>query len=842
MRLKFLSLFAVFVLACGLGYLVVRDAINNTIENEALGVAEIVASQATTARSVYAQQIAEKLRGDGFGPSVDSATMPGHVPIPAQFLKLVGQASSANSDKLYEYKPISKWNLEATQGLNDDFLRWAWPQLEKQDQAEPIGPIAWRPVSRFEMQEGRRVLRFLSADPASQMSCATCHNAYEKTAEVLTRRSAAGVATGKQWRQHQLMGALSITIPLDKAERLGGSQATQATTFFFGILVASFLAMFWFTWRLSRQEQSLRGAELQLATSEREARAANELLKAKQGVEEAYGELSTYIQAIDQHAIVSVTDEHGLIIQANDKFIEVSGYSREELLGQDHRILSSGTHEKVFFKDLISTLKRGEIWRGVICNRSKSGTLNWADSTIMPMQRVAGAAVRYISIRIDITERVKAEQRMLSMATHDALTNLANRALLRDRIQKALESGRRSHAMAAVLFIDLDQFKAINDSLGHDVGDALLIEVAKRLTACVREEDTVARQGGDEFIVFMPHIEETRSAAVVADKLVRTLAAPFHIRSHDLYISSSIGIAIFPEDGLDVDTLLKNSDTAMYQVKEAGRNHFLFFAPAMNRAAVERFALGTDLRRAIERNELLLHFQPIVGVNSGEIEALEVLLRWQHPSHGLVPPLKFIPLAEASGLIVGIGEWVMRTACMQLNEWQERGFLVPCLAINLSAIQVHDRSIVESISGILAETGVAAGHIEFEITEGSLMKNTDEVLNTLKQLSDIGLKMSIDDFGTGYSSLSYLKRLPIDTLKIDRSFVMDIKDDPDDEAIVAAVIALARSLNLKVIAEGVETQEQLAFLRQQGCDQYQGFFFSKPKSATDIEPMLKRKT
>ena len=247
MRLKFLSLFAVFVLACGLGYLVVRDAINNTIENEALGVAEIVASQATTARSVYALQIAEKLRRDGFGPSVDSATMPGHVPIPAQFLKLVGQASSANSDKLYEYKPVSKWNLEPSQGLTDDFLRWAWPQLEQQDQAEPTGPIAWKPVSRFEMQDGRRVLRFLSADPASQMSCATCHNAYEKTVEVLTRRSTDGVATGKQWRQHQLMGALSITIPLDKAERLGGSQATQATTFFFGILVASFLAMFWFT-------------------------------------------------------------------------------------------------------------------------------------------------------------------------------------------------------------------------------------------------------------------------------------------------------------------------------------------------------------------------------------------------------------------------------------------------------------------------------------------------------------------------------------------------------------------------------------------------------------------
>jgi diguanylate cyclase (GGDEF)-like protein/PAS domain S-box-containing protein len=841
MRLKILSLLGIFLFAGGLGYLLVSDAINKTIEREALGVAEIVASQATTARSVYASQIADKLRADGFGPSVNSDQRPGHVPIPAQFLKLVGQASSANSDKLYEYKPVSKWNLEANQGLTDDFLRWAWPQLEQQDQNEPKRPIDWKPVSRFETQDGRRVLRYLSADPASQVSCVACHNAYEETAEIMARRVTDGVAGGKQWRQHQLMGALSITIPLDKAEKIGGNQATRTTTLFFGILVTSFLAMFWFCWRMTRQEQSLQDAERQIASSEQEARTANELLDAKKGLEQAYGELSTYIQAIDQHAIVSVTDEHGKILQVNDKFVEVSGYSEKEVIGLDHRILNSATHDPEFMANLWATLKRGEIWRGVICNRNKTGELYWVDSTIMPMRQLAGSAARYISIRIDITERVKAEQKMIRMATHDALTDLANRSLLRDRIQKALESGRRKKTKAAVLFVDLDQFKSINDSLGHDIGDALLIDVAKRLNDCVRKEDTVARQGGDEFIVFMPQIEETRSAAVLADKLVRTLAAPFRIGPHDLYISSSIGIAIFPDDAQDVDALLKNSDIAMYQVKEAGRNHFLFFAPAMNQSAVERFALGTDLRRAIERNELLLNFQPIVGFASGEIEALEVLLRWQHPTHGLVPPLKFIPLAEASGLIVGIGDWVLRQACSQIKRWRAEGYVVPRLAINLSAVQIHHRDLVAQIIAILESTGVDAGCLEIEITEGSLMKNTDDVLNTLEQLGDLDFKIAIDDFGTGYSSLSYLKRLPIETLKIDRSFVMDIGDDPDDEAIVAAVIAVAKSLKLRVIAEGVETEGQLAFLRAQGCDQYQGFLFSRPRTADEVALLFKRR-
>ena len=827
-----------FLLTFLMGTWLIRDAVKKTIEHQALAVAEIVASQATTARSVYASDIVGKLVRDGFGPNVDSDTLPGHVPIPAQFLKLVGRASSKDSDKLYEYRPVSKWNLEPTQGLVDDFLRWAWPQLEAQDPASPQGRVAWKAVSRIEERGGVRVLRYLSADPASQPGCVACHNVYERKTEVFARRVADGVPPGKQWQQHQLLGALYITIPLDKAEALAGVQVSETSTFVFGILTISFTALFWFNWRLRRQQDSLHRTETQLAKSELETLTANELLQAKQGVEQAFSELSTYMQAIDQHAIVSVAGRDGRIVQVNDKLVEVSGYCREELLGQDHRVLSSGTHEKAFFVDLWRTLKRGQIWRGVICNRAKAGHLYWVDSAIVPLKDSAGEIVRFISIRIDITDRKKVEHEMVRLATHDSLTGLANRSLLRDRIHQALESNKRTGTQAAVLFLDLDQFKTVNDSLGHEVGDRLLVEVARRLVAQVRAEDTVARQGGDEFIVFLPRVPDSASAGILAAKLQRQLAMPFVVDGREIYVGSSIGIAVFPGDGEDVDTLLRNSDTAMYHVKEAGRNHFAFFSPEMNELAFDRYSLGTELRRAVERDQLSLVYQPVVGMQSDLVEGMEALLRWNHPTRGAVAPGQFIALAESTGQIIPIGEWVIRSACVQIKQWQARGLQVPRVAINLSAIQIHQSELIERIQTILSEEGVGAEGLTFEITEGSLMNKTDEVVGTLRQLSEMGAHIAIDDFGTGYSSLSYLKRLPIDTLKIDRSFVMDIGSD--ETAIVVAVIAMAHSLKLKVIAEGVETVPQQDFLRSQGCDQFQGYLFSKPLPAAAIESWLQR--
>ncbi len=461
--------------------------------------------------------------------------------------------------------------------------------------------------------------------------------------------------------------------------------------------------------------------------------------------------------------------------------------------------------------------------------------------TFLQLISLEGQGPRFVAMVSDISERLQAEQRIAHLANHDALTNLPNRNLLQDRIKQALLQAVRNNARGAVLFIDLDQFKTINDSMGHSVGDLLLKEVAQRLVANLRGQDTVARQGGDEFIVLLPVVTNAQSAGVIAQKLMKDLFLPYEINGKELHLSASIGIAVFPDDGDEADTLLKHSDTAMYHAKEAGRNNFQFFAPQMNQQAAENQMLGSCLRYALERNELLLHYQPIVDMVSGKLVGLETLIRWQHPEQGLIPPLKFIPLAEDTGLIVPIGEWVLRTACMQLKWWQDQGYEVPQLAINLSVKQFRQNTLVESIVRILDETGVDARFVELEITESILIDNFDEVVSMLRTLSDMGLKFSLDDFGTGYSSLSYLKRFPISTLKIDRSFVSNMVTDVDDASIVSGIIGLAHSLRMNVIAEGVETEAQRIILAEQGCDQYQGYYFSRPLPVSDITLKLQRR-
>lgn len=433
-------------------------------------------------------------------------------------------------------------------------------------------------------------------------------------------------------------------------------------------------------------------------------------------------------------------------------------------------------------------------------------------------------------------ERLGAARSIVEMAIHDVLTGLPNRRLLQDRIAQAIAHNHRSQEQAAVMFIDLDHFKIINDSLGHEVGDLLLQAVAVSLQSAIRGEDTVARQGGDEFIVLLPNITGVLDAEAVAQKILDVLVQPYYVQGKELHIGGSVGIALFPSDGVDVDTLLKISDIAMCHVKEGGRNNYQFYAPEMNRLATERHSLGIDLRHALECNELLLNFQPVIDMPSGKLTSMEVLLRWQHPELGLVSPVKFIPLAEENGLIVPIGEWVLRQSCLQIMAWRDQSYEVPKLAVNISARQFRQKSLAADIMRILDETGVSANCLVLEITESMLVENIEETIKTLHQLSALGLEISIDDFGTGYSSLSYLKRYPINTLKIDRSFVRDIATDPND----AAIIAMAHSLKMKVLAEGVETLEQLDFLTRQGCGRYQGFYFSKPLPAAEIVSRLQR--
>jgi diguanylate cyclase (GGDEF)-like protein/PAS domain S-box-containing protein len=473
--------------------------------------------------------------------------------------------------------------------------------------------------------------------------------------------------------------------------------------------------------------------------------------------------------------------------------------------------------------------------------RAADGEYRWVFCRGKAARDKYGKPLRVAGSVIDVTERKRAEARIEQLATRDPLTALPNRVLLHDRLQQHLIGCQRSGTSLALLFIDLDRFKTINDSLGHHVGDELLKQVAQRLEKCVRRDDTLARLGGDEFVVVLAGIREETDAAQVAQKLLRGLAEPYLIQGRQLATTASIGIAIHPYDGQDIATLMKNADTAMYHAKERGRNTYQFFSSDMTARALQRLTVENDLRQAIERNELVLHFQPQVNVITGEVEGAEALLRWRHPEKGLVLPTRFIQIAEETGLIVPIGEWVLRAACAQCKAWSLAGYPPLKVAVNLSAGQfVRHADLVRAVTRALKDAQLDPGQLELEITESLLVQNAEEHVATLQKLGRLGTSISVDDFGTGYSSLSYLKRLPIDALKIDRSFVRDLEADPDDAAIVRAVMALARSLRLKVVAEGVETQGQLEVLRRLECDLYQGYLFSKPLPAFEFEARFLR--
>ncbi len=436
-------------------------------------------------------------------------------------------------------------------------------------------------------------------------------------------------------------------------------------------------------------------------------------------------------------------------------------------------------------------------------------------------------------LHAEVEERQQAEERVRHMANHDALTGLPNRRLLHDRLRQAIALAHRRRNKVAVMFIDLDRFKNINDSLGHVSGDALLQQVGKRISTELREGDTVARLGGDEFVIVLPELGDANDAAIVAHKLTGAFVAPFAIAGVEVHISPSIGIAIYPDDGTDPETLTRNADTAMYHAKDMGRNNHQFFTDQMNVAAAQRFALENKLHSALDRDELRLHYQPRIAIDTRRACGFEALLRWHDPDQGMIAPSSFIPVAEDSSLIVPIGKWVLREVCRQHMAWRAAGYAPLPIAVNLSPREFRQPDLVDSVARALADSGMEARYLTLEITEGSLMQATVQTLETLEALNALGVGLSIDDFGVGYSSLSYLKRFPVDQLKIDQSFVRDIATDPDDAAIVSAIIGLARNLQLSVVAEGVETEAQLAFIAASGCNEAQGFFFSQPLPAEE---------
>jgi diguanylate cyclase (GGDEF)-like protein/PAS domain S-box-containing protein len=666
---------------------------------------------------------------------------------------------------------------------------------------------------------------------------------------------------------------------------------------------------------------------------------------------------------------IVITDSHGTILWVNYAFTAITGYSKEEVLGKNPRLLKSGNQPEAYYSKLWSTILAGKVWQGEMVNRRKDGTLYTEEMTITPVtpQDSHSKDTHFIAIKQDITERKQSEEAMLFktalleaqaettidgilavdesdhiilankqfglhfgiadevlstgddqivlkhvmtkiddseafiarvkylyshrdeksrdefrlkngktfdrysapltdskdryrgriwyfrditdhkvaeerihfLAYSDALTGLPNRRLLQDRLTQALASARRQKGRIAVLFLDLDRFKNINDSLGHSVGDLLLQEVARRLSTWGREQDTMARVGGDEFLVVLTGLKDVTDTAVAAKRLMDAMIGEYSIRGHTLNITCSLGISIFPEHGTDTETLIKHADAAMYSAKEGGRNGFRFFTEEIDAQAVERLTLENSLQYALDKKELFLVYQPQMDIGSRKITGLEALLRWKHPELGLVPPDKFIRIAENCGLIVPIGDWVLRTACAQAQKWQEDGLPPIRVAVNVSAVQFRRQGFCEQVRTVLRETGLAPQYLELELTESLLLADADVTLSVIQELKAMGLTLAIDDFGTGYSSFSYLKQFRVSRLKIDRSFIRDVAANPDDAAITAAIISMANSLHLKVIAEGVENEAQMSFLRAHHCDEIQGYYFSKPLPVEKVADKLR---
>ncbi|SEL11316.1 EAL domain-containing protein [Ectothiorhodospira marina] len=547
--------------------------------------------------------------------------------------------------------------------------------------------------------------------------------------------------------------------------------------------------------------------------------------------------------AVEQSpGVVVLTDTDGVIEYVNQRFCDITGFSREEVLGQRPGMLRYGEKNVEQYEALWATIRGGETWEGEFNNRTRSGEPYWEQARISPIRNARGEVTHYIKLAEDISDKRALTQRLEYLAFHDPLTGLPNRSVMLDRIDRAIAQARRDQQTVAVVFIDLDDFKVVNDSLGHAQGDQLLIHIAQRLRTLLREEDTVARFGGDEFILLLSSLTHVEDVIPVIEKLQASLNQPVSLPCQQVSITVSIGIAVYPGDSDCPEELVRHADAAMYRAKAEGRRCYHFYIPEMDAALQERMELDQAMRQALEQNEFHLVYQPRVELVTGRALSLEALVRWRHPQWGMVSPGRFIPLAEETGFILSLGPAILREACEQIRVWKARGVPTVPVAVNLSAREFREPGVVERILTVLAETGLDAGDLEIEITESAAMSSIDQTIRTLTELHGHGIRISIDDFGTAYSSLNYLKRLPVHAIKIDRSFVSDMEQDPanhpEDAAIIRAIIGLGETLGLKVIAEGIENTLQRDFLLDHGCVQGQGYLFSRPMPAEEVEHML----
>lgn len=551
---------------------------------------------------------------------------------------------------------------------------------------------------------------------------------------------------------------------------------------------------------------------------------------------EANLRLAAKVFESSREAIV-ITDAERFIVSANRAFSEITGYSIDEIRGQHIAVIHPAGQDEDTLRQMWRYVGERGFWQGEVTTRRKSGIDYPARLSVTSVKDDDGQNTNYILVATDITDQRQSIDRINYLAHFDVLTDLPNRTSMQGRVTQILEHAKSTSSQAAVLFVDLDRFKAINDSLGHHAGDAVLKGVAARLKACMRTGDVASRLGGDEFVVVLPNTDE-EGAKCVAQKIRDELSKPYVVENQNLTITPSIGISVYPDDGEDADILIRNADSALYHAKDSGRNNFLFFTQRMNLAAIERMSLENGLRSALKNGEFLLHYQPQVDAATGRLVGCEALIRWQHPERGLLAPGHFIALAEESDLIVGIGAWVMREACRQNAAWQSAGSPPVPVSVNLSARQLRDPSMNHTVRSLLQEAGLDARYLELELTESMMMENAGTPADVIAELSAQGVAFAVDDFGTGYSNLGYLRRFPIHRLKIDQSFVCNAATDPNDGAIVRAIVSLARSLRLKVLAEGVETCEQLEFLRAEGCDELQGYLIGRPMPAAEFALLL----
>lgn len=537
--------------------------------------------------------------------------------------------------------------------------------------------------------------------------------------------------------------------------------------------------------------------------------------------------------------ITDVSQPGNPMVYANPAFTQITGYEITDTLGRNLTLLNGEDQDQSGLDIIRLAIHQRQSGQAILRNYRKDGTLFWNKLNIAPLKNDLGEVTHFVGIIDDITEFKTYQTQLEYQATCDELTGLTNRNLLNDRLDQAIKGAQRYQKGVCIFFLDLDNFKVINDTMGHSAGDELLKVIAKRLQSCARSEDTIARYGGDEFVLIFPQIARMEDAALIAERLIAEIAQPMQIKGHNFQGTTSIGISFYPQDGQDKETLLQHADAAMYHAKDKGRNTFCFYTEELNLRLMQRLTLEGDLRQALKLEQFMIYYQPKLNLHTGKISGVEALLRWKHPEKGMIPPDQFIPLAEDTGLVLPIGEWVLRTVCLQAKAWQAAGLPPITVAVNVSPKQLQFASFDQIICDILDDSGLDARYLDLELTEGAIMKEPEIMVVTLTRLKEIGVQISMDDFGTGYSSLSYLKRFPFDNLKIDKAFINGIPADDGDATLVLTIIAMAHNFKLKVVAEGIETQVQVDFLTQKNCDEIQGFFFSRPVPATELEQLLR---